>query len=189
MTDGSLDGLGLDGVAVEQDEADEFGLRVGDRIPVAFVDGAIATPRIVAVLDNLDVIGSNLLTSSSFAEQYQPEIGPSQILVETSTNSSTARIIRDIKAIPILIGTQVQDLSSYADAQTSALDSILGIFGVMLALTVLIALFGVLNTMLMVVLARTREVGTMMAIGFAPFASPTARDAFTVAATCAAIWP
>ena len=63
-----------------------------------------------------------------------------------SITSSTARIIRDIKAIPILIGTQVQDLSSYADAQTSALDSILGIFGVMLALTVLIALFGIDNT-------------------------------------------
>jgi putative ABC transport system permease protein len=165
VIDGSLDDLGLDGVAVEQDEAEEFGLRVGDRIPVAFVDGAIATPRIVAVLDNLDVIGSNLLTSSSFAEQYQPEIGPSQILVETSTNSSTARIIRDIKAIPILIGTQVQDLSSYADAQTSALDSILGIFGVMLALTVLIALFGIANTLSLSIHERTREIGMLRAVG------------------------
>lgn len=165
VVSGSLDDLGVDGVAIERDEADDEEIGVGDTLPVGFVDGTIATPTIVAVVDNLDVIGSDLLTTESFAARYQPEIGPSQILVETAPDVSTASVIRSIKALPLLIGTQVQDISSFAEAQTSTLDSIVGIFGVMLALTVLIALFGIANTLSLSIHERTHEIGMLRAVG------------------------
>jgi putative ABC transport system permease protein len=59
----------------------------------------------------------------------------------------------------------VKTSSAFADSQMSWVDSVLGIFYVMLALSVIVSLFGIVNTLVLSVLERTRELGMLRAVG------------------------
>ena len=51
------------------------------------------------------------------------------------------------------------------DAQISGLKSILNILYVLLALSIVVSLFGIVNTLVLTVFERTRELGMLRAIG------------------------
>ena len=165
MTAGSLDQLGTNGIAVSKQAADENKVKLGDPITLTFIDGTVAHVSVVGIVDDLSVVDTDLLVSSAFATANQPDVGPSQILVDRTAAVSTNELIRNLKAVPSLIGTQVQDISSFADAQASSLNAIVGVFLVMLGLSVVIALFGIANTLSLSIYERTRELGLLRAVG------------------------
>ena len=53
----------------------------------------------------------------------------------------------------------------FIDNQIAGLNSILNILYVLLALSVLVGLFGIVNTLVLTVFERTREIGILRAIG------------------------
>jgi ABC-type antimicrobial peptide transport system permease subunit len=53
----------------------------------------------------------------------------------------------------------------FVDNQISALSSILNILYVLLALSVIVSLFGIVNTLVLTVFERTREIGMLRAVG------------------------
>src|SRR5207249_5651297 len=53
----------------------------------------------------------------------------------------------------------------FIDSQISGLNSILNILYVLLALSVIVSLFGIVNTLVLTVFERTRELGMLRAIG------------------------
>ncbi len=55
--------------------------------------------------------------------------------------------------------------SEFIDNQISGLNSILNILYVLLALSVIVSLFGIVNTLVLTVFERTREIGMLRAIG------------------------
>ncbi|MGI8631892.1 MAG: ABC transporter permease [Solirubrobacterales bacterium] len=59
----------------------------------------------------------------------------------------------------------VRSQEAFIDDQAAGIDPILGIVYVLLALAVIISLFGIINTLALSVLERTREVGMLRAIG------------------------
>jgi putative ABC transport system permease protein len=59
----------------------------------------------------------------------------------------------------------VTDISSFVDQQSKGIDSVLTIIQILLALAIIIAILGVINTLALSVLERTREIGLLRAIG------------------------
>jgi putative ABC transport system permease protein len=59
----------------------------------------------------------------------------------------------------------VVDRSGYVAQQTSQLDTVLIMIQVLLALAILIAVLGIVNTLALSVLERTRELGLLRAVG------------------------
>ena len=55
--------------------------------------------------------------------------------------------------------------SEFIDNQISGLSSVLNILYVLLALSVVVSLFGIVNTLMLTVFERTREIGMLRAIG------------------------
>jgi putative ABC transport system permease protein len=60
---------------------------------------------------------------------------------------------------------KAQSREAFIDNQISGLSSILNILYVLLALSVLVSLFGIVNTLVLSVFERTREIGMLRAIG------------------------
>ena len=60
---------------------------------------------------------------------------------------------------------EVWTAAGFASKQVQWLGSVLTVFYVLLALAVLISLFGIVNTLVLSTLERTREIGTLRALG------------------------
>jgi putative ABC transport system permease protein len=60
---------------------------------------------------------------------------------------------------------KVQTREEFIDNQIAGLNSVLNILYVLLALSVLVSLFGIVNTLVLTVFERTREIGMLRAIG------------------------
>ena len=60
---------------------------------------------------------------------------------------------------------KLQTRQQFIDNQISGLNSVLNILYVLLALSVIVSLFGIVNTLVLTVFERTREIGMLRAIG------------------------
>ncbi len=60
---------------------------------------------------------------------------------------------------------KVQDRGEFKHNQAAGLNSILNVLYVLLALSVIVSLFGIVNTLVLTVFERTRELGMLRAVG------------------------
>jgi putative ABC transport system permease protein len=79
---------------------------------------------------------------------------------ENSANA--ARLNRQLATFP---NAKVQTKQQFIDNQISSLNSVLNILYVLLALSVIVSLFGIVNTLVLTVFERTRELGMLRVIG------------------------
>ena len=73
-----------------------------------------------------------------------------------------APLERQLAAFP---NAKVQTKQEFIDNQIAGLNSVLNILYVLLALSVIVSLFGIVNTLVLTVFERTRELGMLRAIG------------------------
>jgi putative ABC transport system permease protein len=78
------------------------------------------------------------------------------------TDANKAALEQQLKAFP---DAKVQTKQEFIDNQISGLNAILNVLFVLLALSVIVSLFGIVNTLVLTVFERTRELGMLRAIG------------------------
>jgi putative ABC transport system permease protein len=78
------------------------------------------------------------------------------------TPANLAALEASLKSFP---NAKVQTRKGFIDNQISGLSSVLNILYVLLALSVIVSLFGIVNTLVLTVFERTREIGMLRAIG------------------------
>jgi putative ABC transport system permease protein len=78
------------------------------------------------------------------------------------TNANRAALERQLQAFP---DAKVQTKQEFINNQISGLNAILNVLYVLLALSVIVSLFGIVNTLVLTVFERTRELGMLRAVG------------------------
>jgi ABC-type antimicrobial peptide transport system permease subunit len=78
------------------------------------------------------------------------------------TDANEAALDKALKQFP---NAKAATRQKFIDNQISGLSSILNILYVLLALSVVVSLFGIVNTLVLTVFERTREIGMLRAIG------------------------
>jgi ABC-type antimicrobial peptide transport system permease subunit len=76
--------------------------------------------------------------------------------------ANTAALERTVAGFP---AAKLQTRDQFKDAQVATLSQTLNILYVLLGLSVLVSLFGIINTLVLTVFERTRELGMLRAIG------------------------
>jgi putative ABC transport system permease protein len=154
---------GLYELVVGERTADRFGLAVGKTVKLQRRDwevvGIFASEGSgfeSEVWGDLDVMGPAFNRSGG----YQV------IVVRLSAPSALEALKKDLEANPQL-QVQVSEERAYYDAQAGPVAAaLMGLAGFVSVIMGIGAVFGAMNTMYAIVAARTREVGTLRALGF-----------------------
>ncbi len=169
-TEGSQDvmaNLGADGAFVDNGFADSHNLTIGSPVPVTFITGKTRTFRVKGIFDpptGGSPFGPVTISAATWdAENPDPKDLYSFVTVAGGeSDANRAAIESTLSGFP---NAKVQTRQQFIDNQISGLNSVLNILYVLLALSVIVSLFGIVNTLVLTVFERTREIGMLRAIG------------------------
>lgn len=161
---GEISQVGAGELIVDEDTAKDQHLQVGDSVTVQQVRGDAESYRIVGVYEQNDATGG-FMASEAAAKNFQIA-QPSQAFVKVDDGASVKDVEDRIeKLLADSPEVSVQDQSAFIDQVTGQFDTILTFVQILLALAILIAILGIVNTLALSVIERTRELGLLRAIG------------------------
>ena len=163
-TAGSAIDLGPGTTLISDDVAEERGLSVGSTIPVTWEDNTTETLRVAAVYRANELLGSYLVDASAATHFTQQLYFAGLVKLSEGTDAATARSALD-QAIAPYPNIELQDQSEFVATASQQIDQLVQFFQLLLALSVGIAILGIVNTLALSVLERTRELGLLRAVG------------------------
>ena len=159
--------LGDDGAFVDDGYAKKHHLVAGSPVKLTFSSGATKTFHIRGIFKppaGGSPFGTVTISQSTW-DKYNanPENLYSFVRMQGGqTDANLAKLAARLKSFP---NAKVATRQKFIDNQISGLNSVLNILYVLLALSVIVSLFGIVNTLVLTVFERTREVGMLRAIG------------------------
>jgi putative ABC transport system permease protein len=158
----AIAGLGRDGALVDDGWATEHGLQVGDAFTVTSPKGTELRLTVRAIEESpvLDVLslGSITISQEAFAGSFAAERNRFTLV----SGGDVAALEKAVAAFPeVAVSTK----DEFVVKQTEWIGQILAVLWVLLALAVIVSLFGIVNTLVLATFERRRELGTLRAMG------------------------
>ncbi|MGI5505675.1 ABC transporter permease [Lentzea sp. CA-135723] len=160
-SEGSLTGMKDNEIAMRDKEAKEAGLAVGSVIPISGKD-----LKVVALIKD-NSYGTGIVTLAT-AESLlkEPAKGYQNMLIKlapgTDITQARADLERVIATSPVAVLNSAAEMKAELNGQ---IDQILLFIWALVGLALIIALFGIANTLTLSVLERTRESALLRALG------------------------
>ncbi|MFB4310090.1 ABC transporter permease [Actinomadura sp. GTD37] len=162
MVSGSAAG-GPSSIMVDEDTAKDQGWKVGTPVPVTFADGRAEQLTLSGVYTKSDLIGPRLVSQQAHLRHtVRPTVGVMVVDTAAADPATKSALESAVKAYPNL---EVADQATLKDDARKQVDGFVTFLTILLIMSVIIAAVGVVNTLALSVIERTREIGLLRAIG------------------------
>jgi len=151
-------------IALNEDAATKYDAKVGDTVALQFASGKLRA-RVSGIYKTTYVVGSALVPFSTVTDAKLKR-ADSAISVNAAPGVDKTELGERIEAVTKPFPTvTVQNQEDFAESQRSQVNQLLYLIYGLLGLAVIIAVLGIVNTLALSVIERTREVGLLRAVG------------------------
>jgi len=165
MDSGKVGDLAGQTLLVERNQAKDSGRQVGDSVKMS-IAGTEASYRVVGIFEALPNIWSAYLTSLDAVSAAGLVPADNLAYVVRSPGADAAKVRAGIDSVIADLPTiTLKDQFEFAAEQRAPIDQLLMLIYALLGLAVVIAVLGIINTLALSVIERTREVGLLRAVG------------------------
>ncbi|MFI7004843.1 ABC transporter permease [Nocardia sp. NPDC050175] len=159
--------LGDRDILVSEDEADKRGWQVGQEIAPTSFDGKKVPLTVTGIYRKTPLLGALVVSPVVYKEvvpvNFQSNV---VVLVTAKPGANLTELRSDLeKAVEPFPVVQVEDREEFKGAQGKQINTLLAILYGLLALAVVIAILGIVNTLALSVVERRREIGMLRAVG------------------------
>ncbi|WP_409471638.1 ABC transporter permease [Streptomyces sp. HC307] len=163
VDDGSFKVGGTD-VVVDDDTATSHGWKAGSTFTASFEDGKKQQLTVAGVYEGNEMIRGIMLDNATLTP-HVAEPTDMQVMVKTSDGPSDATKDRLEEALGSNPAIKVQDKKDISNEIAQMFTLMLNMLYGLLAMAVIVAVLGVINTLAMSVFERSQEIGMLRAIG------------------------
>lgn len=163
---GSLEALRPGRILVGEKKAEDLGVRVGDPLTVTFPETGDVRLEVAGTFSKGTFIGTSyVLTLEDYAANVTSKLDGA-VLVNNADDDRAAAVKADVKeALEAYPNVTVSDPAELTEKTQDSVNQLLGLVTALLLLAVVVAVLGIVNTLVLSVVERTRELGLMRAVG------------------------
>ena len=162
---GSVNDLPPDGVIAHAEQAETYGLSVGDSLDVEAIGGERATWVVSGIYDDDTITGSWVVSAVTWNRYFDTNVDQFlSVLTADGVDEDAARAAISEAAADYPQVT-VRSRAEFRDAQSDQIDQALIVVNVFLGLSLVIAVLGIVATLALSVVERRRELGLLRAVG------------------------
>jgi putative ABC transport system permease protein len=163
---GNASDLGSGTVLVAEQKAADLGVAVGDTITVTYPETGKSTMRVVGTFSKGFLINATYVMAMS---DYAPNVTSkldAAVMVKDAPGADVAAVKRAVqKSLAMYPNVTVSDPDELTADARASVDQMLGLVTALLLLAVIVAILGIVNTLVLSVVERTRELGLLRAVG------------------------
>lgn len=158
--------LGDGDTAISEDAVTAHHWRLGDMVPMQMKVPGVRMQKVIAVYARNPLLGDYIVTVHTFRQGNPKRVSDDVVLIAATPGHSATDVRASIDAaLAGFPGLQVQNQAEFKKSQGAQVDQLLNILTALLVLAIIIALLGIVNTMALSIVERTRELGLVRALG------------------------
>ncbi|MGA5129319.1 ABC transporter permease [Streptomyces olivoreticuli] len=164
FTAGSFADLSAGKAVVDESTAKTHGWKLGSTVDATFEDGKQGRLTVSGIYKGNELIRGIMVDTTTIAP-HQSLVNDSQVMVKTKAGASESAKDSLRKALGDNPAIQIQDKKDISNDIAKAISLMLNMLYGLLAMAVIVAVLGVVNTLAMSVFERSQEIGMLRAIG------------------------
>ena len=159
--------LGPGDVLVKKGYADSHDTKLGDTLQVTTPNGKHIAPKVIGIVDDKGGLLANLTVTNAIAQTQFGEPKDAFGLVGADPGADQAAVKQQISTLLKARYPEAEVLTNqeFKDDIAGQVNQLLSLIYALLALAIIVSLFGIVNTLVLSISERTRELGMLRAIG------------------------